>query len=156
MKYAALAAFAALALAPAAHAQEAAVNVITPRAGDVRVVVAKPGDVAIAARPGAETGAVVAAPPQTVTVVYVYPTTPQAFVPVASLPSFLVQPGAPLPEIQNFVVQSVPVPVLAGSPVAAAADLDCSDLTGPVFVGASDPHHLDKTGNGIGCEPADR
>ena len=150
-----LAALAALALAPTAIADEPAVTVVTPKAADVQVTVGKPGDVAVVPRPDADTGAVIPAPPRTVTVVYVYPTSPQTFVPVASLPSYLVQPGAPLPQIANFVVQSVPIPVLAGTPVAAAADLDCSDLNGPVFVGAADPHHLDRNGNGIGCEPGE-
>jgi hypothetical protein len=163
----AAAALSALALAPAALAQdETAVTVVTPDPGEVSVVTGNPGDIAPVPKTGgalvkldsaAETAAVIPAPPQTATVVYVYPTTPQTFVPVAMLPSFLVQPGAPLPAIPNYVVQSVPIPVMPTNPtVAASADIDCSDLTGPVFVGAADPHHLDRNGNGIGCEPADR
>jgi len=31
-------------------------------------------------------------------------------------------------------------------------DVDCSDLPGPVWVGASDPHGLDGDGDGVGCE----
>ncbi|HET6635520.1 MAG TPA: hypothetical protein VFH77_10925 [Streptomyces sp.] len=31
-------------------------------------------------------------------------------------------------------------------------DLDCSDLSGPVWVGGSDPHDLDRDGDGIGCD----
>ncbi len=31
-------------------------------------------------------------------------------------------------------------------------DLDCSDLSGPVPVGRSDPHRLDADGDGVGCE----
>ncbi|WP_328769439.1 thermonuclease family protein [Streptomyces sp. NBC_00286] len=31
-------------------------------------------------------------------------------------------------------------------------DVDCSDLSGPVWVGDSDPHRLDRDGDGIGCD----
>jgi hypothetical protein len=31
-------------------------------------------------------------------------------------------------------------------------DVDCSDLPGPVWVGSSDPHDLDRDGDGIGCD----
>ncbi|MEU0666510.1 thermonuclease family protein [Streptomyces lavendulocolor] len=31
-------------------------------------------------------------------------------------------------------------------------DLDCADVAGPVWVGAADPHRLDRDGDGIGCE----
>ncbi|MFD4376832.1 thermonuclease family protein [Streptomyces sp. NPDC058486] len=31
-------------------------------------------------------------------------------------------------------------------------DVDCSDLSGPVWVGSSDPHRLDRDGDGIGCD----
>jgi hypothetical protein len=31
-------------------------------------------------------------------------------------------------------------------------DVDCSDLSGPVWVGGSDPHDLDRDGDGIGCD----
>lgn len=31
-------------------------------------------------------------------------------------------------------------------------DVDCSDLPGPVWVGGSDPHDLDRDGDGIGCD----
>jgi len=31
-------------------------------------------------------------------------------------------------------------------------DLDCADIEGPVKVTGSDPHHLDRDGDGIGCE----
>ncbi|WP_053695717.1 excalibur calcium-binding domain-containing protein [Streptomyces sp. NRRL F-5755] len=35
-------------------------------------------------------------------------------------------------------------------------DIDCSDLPGPTSVGPSDPYHLDRDGDGIGCEPYDK
>ena len=35
-------------------------------------------------------------------------------------------------------------------------DQDCSDITGPVNVGTSDPYGLDQDGDGIGCEPYER
>src|SRR5688572_21406728 len=59
------------------------------------------------------------APP--VQVVYVYPTSPSTFVPMAGLPSFLFQPGAPLPEIGAYVVHAVPVPAVASYPLVVAA-----------------------------------
>lgn len=31
-------------------------------------------------------------------------------------------------------------------------DLDCSDFAGPVIIDGSDPHGLDRDGDGIGCE----
>jgi endonuclease YncB( thermonuclease family) len=31
-------------------------------------------------------------------------------------------------------------------------DVDCPDLPGPVWVGDSDPHRLDRDGDGIGCD----
>ncbi|MEU3278053.1 excalibur calcium-binding domain-containing protein [Streptomyces antibioticus] len=37
-------------------------------------------------------------------------------------------------------------------PPAGIPDVDCSDLPGPVWVGPSDPHRLDRDGDGIGCE----
>jgi hypothetical protein len=37
-------------------------------------------------------------------------------------------------------------------PPAGTPDVDCSDLPGPVWVGPSDPHRLDRDGDGIGCE----
>ncbi|MEU2789537.1 excalibur calcium-binding domain-containing protein [Streptomyces sp. NPDC007100] len=41
-------------------------------------------------------------------------------------------------------------------PPAGIPDVDCSDLPGPVYVGPSDPHRLDRDGDGIGCEPYDK
>lgn len=38
-----------------------------------------------------------------------------------------------------------------GSP-AGVPDVDCSDLSGPVWVGPDDPHRLDRDGDGIGCD----
>ncbi|WP_234440427.1 hypothetical protein [Streptomyces rimosus] len=36
---------------------------------------------------------------------------------------------------------------------SSGGDIDCSDLHGPTLVGPSDPHHLDRDGDGLGCEP---
>ncbi|MFI8367159.1 thermonuclease family protein [Streptomyces sp. NPDC085466] len=41
---------------------------------------------------------------------------------------------------------------LPPGPPAGIPDVDCSDLPGPVWVGSSDPHRLDRDGDGIGCE----
>jgi hypothetical protein len=99
----------------------------------------------------------VTAPAPPVQVVYVYPTSPSTFVPMAGLPSFLFQPGAPLPEIGTYVVHAVPVPAVASYPlVVAAGDIDCAQLPGPVQVLPPDTFDLDKDGDGIGCEPEDR
>ncbi|WP_208853351.1 excalibur calcium-binding domain-containing protein [Streptomyces albofaciens] len=43
----------------------------------------------------------------------------------------------------------------APRPSSGGPDLDCSDLDGPTHVGTSDPHHLDRDGDGVGCEPND-
>ncbi|MFE6195781.1 thermonuclease family protein [Streptomyces sp. NPDC057838] len=43
-------------------------------------------------------------------------------------------------------------PDLPDGPDAGAPDVDCSDLSGPVWVGPDDPHRLDRDGDGIGCE----
>ncbi|WP_307679714.1 thermonuclease family protein [Streptomyces sp. V4I2] len=43
-------------------------------------------------------------------------------------------------------------PDLPDGPPAGAPDVDCSDLSGPVWVGPDDPHRLDRDGDGIGCE----
>ncbi len=34
----------------------------------------------------------------------------------------------------------------------SSGDLDCSDVSGPISVGSSDPHGLDGDGDGVGCE----
>ena len=100
---------------------------------------------------------VAAAPPPQVPVIYVYPTSPSTFVPMAGLPSFLFMPGAPLPEIGTYVVHAVPVPAVTSTPVVVAAgDIDCAQLPGVVQVLPPDTFDLDKDGDGIGCEPEDR
>lgn len=95
------------------------------------------------------------------TIVYVFPTSPQTFVPVAGLPSFLVMPGAELPPVATQVVYSIPRPAsIANVGVSAAgpleARLDCSDFVGVVTIAGPDRFHLDKDGDGVGCEPEDR
>lgn len=88
------------------------------------------------------------------TVVYVFPTSPQTFVPIAGLPSFLAMPGAELPAIATQVVYTTPSPALpAGTTIA---DLDCSNFIGEVTISGPDRYGLDKDGDGIGCEPEDR
>jgi hypothetical protein len=90
------------------------------------------------------------------TVVYVFPTSPQTFVPVAGLPSFLVMPGAPAPAVATQVVYSVARPAAAVRLGAAIADLDCSNFVGTVIISGPDRYNLDRDGDGIGCEPEDR
>ncbi|MER5758927.1 thermonuclease family protein [Streptomyces sp. NPDC002082] len=41
---------------------------------------------------------------------------------------------------------------LPPGPPAGIQDVDCSDLSGAVWVGAADPHRLDRDGDGIGCD----
>lgn len=101
-----------------------------------------------------------------ITVVYVYPTSPQTFVPVEGLASFAVMPGAPLPQVATQVVHSATLPALAAvplpaivapvTPVVAAADIDCAHFEGAVRVVAPDVYNLDDDGDGIGCEPEER
>ncbi|MFD5340669.1 thermonuclease family protein [Streptomyces hawaiiensis] len=43
-------------------------------------------------------------------------------------------------------------PDLPDGPPAGVPDVDCSDLSGSVWVGPDDPHRLDRDGDGIGCE----
>ncbi|MCT9083906.1 thermonuclease family protein [Streptomyces fulvoviolaceus] len=43
-------------------------------------------------------------------------------------------------------------PGLPDGPPAGVPDVDCSDLSGPVWVGPEDPHRLDRDGDGIGCD----
>lgn len=89
------------------------------------------------------------------TVVYVFPTSPQTFVPMAGLPSFLFMPGAPLPEIATEVRYSMAVPA-AALPAVIPGDIDCDQILGEVLAPAPDPYHLDRDGDGVGCEPEDR
>lgn len=94
------------------------------------------------------------------TIVYVFPTSPQTFVPVASLPSFLVMPGAEIPAVATEVVYTVPQPAVAAvtavASASAVADLDCANFIGIVTISGPDRFGLDKDGDGIGCEPEDR
>ena len=94
------------------------------------------------------------------TIVYVFPTSPQSFVPVANLPSFLVMPGAEIPAVATEVVYTVPQPAVATTTTVATAstvaDLDCSNFIGTVTISGPDRFGLDKDGDGIGCEPEDR
>ncbi len=89
------------------------------------------------------------------TLVYVFPTSPQTFVPVQGLPSFLVIPGANAPAIATQVVYTVPQPSV-GAGTGAVADLDCSNFVGTVTISGPDIYNLDKDGDGVGCEPEDR
>jgi hypothetical protein len=89
------------------------------------------------------------------TIVYVFPTSPQTFVPVAGLPSFLVMPGADVPPIATQVVYSTSVPATS-TQLVASVDVDCSNFTGIVTISGPDMFNLDKDGDGIGCEPEDR
>jgi hypothetical protein len=93
------------------------------------------------------------------TIVYVFPTSPQTFVPVAGLPSFLVMPGADLPPVATEVIYTVPRPAVATTAVATAstiADVDCANFVGIVTISGPDRFNLDKDGDGLGCEPEDR
>lgn len=89
------------------------------------------------------------------TIVYVFPTSPQAFVPVVGLPSFLIMPGADAPQVATQVIYTTPGPV-ASTQYAASVEVDCSNFTGSVTISGADVFNLDKDGDGIGCEPEDR
>lgn len=89
------------------------------------------------------------------TVVYVFPTSPQTFVPVSGLPSFLMAPGAPPPQFATEVIYAMPQPAIA-LPVGAGPIVDCSDFVGEVAIAGPDTFGLDLDGDGVGCEPEDR
>lgn len=89
------------------------------------------------------------------TIVYVFPTSPQAFAPVVGLPSFLMMPGADAPQVATQVIYSTPAPV-SSTPLAAAVEVDCSNFPGSVTISGPDAFDLDKDGDGIGCEPEER
>ncbi|GLQ53116.1 hypothetical protein [Devosia nitrariae] len=89
------------------------------------------------------------------TIVYVFPTSPQAFVPVIGLPSFLVMPGADAPKVATQVIYTTPGPV-ASTDLVGSVDLDCSNFNGSVTISGPDAFDLDKDGDGIGCEQEDR
>ncbi len=40
----------------------------------------------------------------------------------------------------------------SGGDYTSGGDRDCSDVSGPIYVGPNDPHGLDGDGDGIGCE----
>jgi hypothetical protein len=56
----------------------------------------------------------------------------------------VLQPFAP--------VRSARWHALPDGPPPGAPDVDCSDLSGPVWVGPDDTHRLDRDGDGIGCD----
>ena len=87
------------------------------------------------------------------TIAYIFPTSPQSFIPIRSLPSFLAMPGADLPPVATEVIYSVPLPA---SLVHATSDVDCRHFSGTVRVAGKDIFNLDRDGDGIGCEPEDR
>ena len=89
------------------------------------------------------------------TIVYVFPTSPQTFVPVEGLPSFLAMPGAPIPAVATQVVYSAPMPAAPAQRVSSL-DVDCSNFAGEVTIAGPDRFDLDKDGDGIGCETEDR
>lgn len=118
-------------------------------AADVLVSTDTPDrDVVVLERPAAAVA-------EATTVVYVFPTSPQTFVPMAGLPSFLFMPGAPLPEIATQVHYSVALPAVFMS-ATVTGDVDCRHFLGEVLAPAPDPYNLDRDGDGIGCEPEDR
>ena len=89
------------------------------------------------------------------TIVYVFPTSPQTFVPVAGLPSFLVMPGAEVPPVATQVIYTTPG-LVASTRLVASVKVNCSNFTGVVTISGPDTFNLDKDGDGIGCEPEDR
>jgi micrococcal nuclease len=62
-------------------------------------------------------------------------------------------PGTTKPPTTSHPPTSAPAHSgLPPGPPAGIPDVDCSDLSGPVWVGSDDPHRLDRDGDGIGCE----
>jgi hypothetical protein len=114
--------------------------------------------VALVAMPAAAEDVVTTAPIVTgggTTIVYVFPTSPQKFVPIDGLPSFLAMPGSPLPAVATQVVYTAPQPV-APATLVSSLDVDCSNFSGEVRIAGPDRFDLDKDGDGIGCEKEDR
>ncbi|MET9348809.1 excalibur calcium-binding domain-containing protein [Streptomyces termitum] len=62
-------------------------------------------------------------------------------------PVVIPMPESAAPTVPEDTNRSYPP-----GPPAGVPDVDCSDLPGPVRVGPSDPHRLDRDGDGIGCE----
>lgn len=60
-------------------------------------------------------------------------------------------PPKPQPLVPEVPKQNNPAGLPPGPP-AGVPDVDCSDLSGPVWVGSADPHRLDRDGDGIGCD----
>ncbi|WP_010047163.1 MULTISPECIES: thermonuclease family protein [Streptomyces] len=60
----------------------------------------------------------------------------------------IAPPGSPDPPAPDTPTH----PDLPDGPPAGVPDVDCSDLSGPVWVGPDDPHRLDRDGDGIGCD----
>ncbi|MFH8406439.1 hypothetical protein ACH4FX_16860 [Streptomyces sp. NPDC018019] len=73
--------------------------------------------------------------------------------------TYTVRDGAIVAADIRAVVGPTPSDGTGGSPrpgpSTSEPDLDCSDLDGPTHVGPSDPHRLDRDGDGTGCEPHD-
>jgi hypothetical protein len=85
-----------------------------------------------------------------VTVVNVFPTSPQAFVPVTGLPSYLVMPGSAPLSVATEVIYTNTVPADSVQR-AAGIDVNCANFNGTVQISGPDVFSLDKDGDGIGC-----
>ena len=86
-----------------------------------------------------------------VTIVNVFPTSPQTFVPAIGLPSYLVMPGSPPVSVATEVIYTTTGPA-ASVQRAAGVDVDCSNFDGTVQISGPDVFSLDKDGDGVGCE----
>lgn len=73
---------------------------------------------------------------------------------IAELPSFYFVAGSPIAVVYRLNAGSKVSVVRAtqrrGS--AASDDLNCDQISAPVFVGGNDPNRLDGDGDGWGCE----
>lgn len=90
-----------------------------------------------------------------VTIVNVFPTSPQAFVPVSGLPSYLVMPGSAPLSVATEVIYTTTAPAALAQP-AAGVDVNCTNFANTVQISGPDVFSLDKDGDGVGCEPGDR
>jgi hypothetical protein len=90
-----------------------------------------------------------------VTVVNVFPTSPQAFIPVTGLPSYLVMPGSQPLSVATEVIYTTTAPATSVERVRQV-DVNCANFDGEVHISGADVFGLDEDSDGIGCESEDR
>ena len=90
-----------------------------------------------------------------VTIVNVFPTSPQSFAPVTGLPSYLAMPGSAPLAVATEVIYTTTGPA-ALTQHATGVEVNCANFSGTVQISGSDIFDLDEDGDGVGCEPDER